>query len=65
MEPDTNGHLSVNEHMSEPILALPMDEGTYILDCDASNYDLRAVFFPGAIRSRESYRLLVPFNEQT
>ena len=44
MEPDTNGHLSVNEHMSEPILALPMDEGTYILDCDASNYDLRAVF---------------------
>jgi len=29
--------------MSEPILALPMDEGTYILDCDASNYGLGAV----------------------
>ena len=28
----------------EPILALPMDTGTYNLDCDASNYDLGAVF---------------------
>jgi len=25
--------------MHEPILALPMDTGTYNLDCDASNYD--------------------------
>jgi len=29
--------------MYEPILALPMDIGTYNLDCDASNYDLGAV----------------------
>jgi len=29
--------------MSEPILALPMDTGTYTLDCDASNYGLAAV----------------------
>jgi len=29
--------------ISEPILALPMDEGMYILDCDASNYGLGAV----------------------
>ena len=29
--------------MSEPILALPMDTGTYTLDCDASNYGLGAV----------------------
>jgi len=31
--------------MSEPIIALPMDTGTYTLDCDASNYGLRAVLF--------------------
>ena len=29
--------------MSEPIRALPIDEGTYILDCDASIYGLGAV----------------------
>ena len=29
--------------MSEPILALPIDKGTYILDTDASNYGLGAV----------------------
>jgi len=29
--------------MSEPILALPMDIGTYTLDCDASSYGLGAV----------------------
>jgi len=29
--------------MSEPILVLPMDTGTYTLDCDASNYGLEAV----------------------
>jgi len=29
--------------MSEPILALPIDKGTFILDCDASNYGLGAV----------------------
>jgi len=29
--------------MSEPILALPIDGGTYTLDCDASNYGLGAV----------------------
>ena len=28
--------------MSELILALPMDTGTYTLDCDASNYGLGA-----------------------
>jgi len=31
--------------MSEPILDVPMDTGTYTLDCDASNYGLRAVMF--------------------
>ena len=29
--------------MSEPILALPSDRGTFTLDCDASNYGLGAV----------------------
>jgi len=29
--------------MTEPILALPGDKGTFILDCDASNYGLGAV----------------------
>ena len=29
--------------MSEPILALSSDRGTFILDCDASNYGLGAV----------------------
>jgi len=31
--------------MTEPILALPTDEGTYILDADASNFGLGAVLF--------------------
>ena len=31
--------------MYEPILALPMDTGTYTLDCDTSNYGLRAALF--------------------
>ena len=29
--------------MSEPILALPSDRGTFTLDCDVSNYGLGAV----------------------
>ena len=61
-----NGQLSVNEHlklrlMSEPIRALPMDTGTYTLDCDTSNYG-RIV--PGAIKNREGNRLFVKDNEQ-
>jgi len=35
--------------MSEPILALPMDTGTYTLDCDTSSYGL------GAVMSQEQY----------
>jgi len=31
--------------MTEPILALPTDEGTYILDADASNFCLGTVLF--------------------
>ena len=31
--------------MTEPILALPTDDGTYILDVDASNFGLGAVLF--------------------
>jgi len=29
--------------MTEPILALPSDKGTFILDCDATNYGLGAI----------------------
>ena len=28
--------------MAGPILTLPIDIGTYTLDCDASNYDMGA-----------------------
>jgi len=35
--------------MTEPILALPNDEGTYILDTDASNFGL------GAVLSQEQF----------
>jgi len=35
--------------MSEPILALPMDTGTYTLDCDVSSYGM------GAVLSQKQY----------
>jgi len=35
--------------MTEPILALPNDDGTYILDTDASNFGL------GAVLSQEQF----------